>query len=480
MQNKRHHNITQTFKKSIGICFDDYGRPIINANLFIKHFLTLHDIVVSDGTRFYIWLNRHVWSEVTVFDIKRKLRNLLHSYERDIWSIGIEHSLMAVLPLACAKAESLKSSVNKINVRNGLIDLGTFELEPHDRNVFSTLQLPIDYDSKAKCPDFQEFLEQVFMGDKQLIRLTQEWMGYAISPGVEAQKFLILYSDGASGKSTLCDILFALAGGYKNVSCVALGDLGKRFQRSQLVDKVLNLSTESDVSGAMDTQALKAIVSGDPLQIERKGQDPFTYRGNVKIVAAVNHLPYPRDKSYAFTRRLVIIPFLRRFVDEPKAEHEAKIDREMMSRLLPELPGILNFALKGLKRLKKNDYRFTESERASEVLASYIRDVNPILDFEKVCIVSADKERVSTNAVYAAFRNWCYDNGHSRSVSFTKRRFLHEFRVLLRSEGVVYDERKSNGKKYFYGIAFSKTGKAYVPREQAEPILVSSIDDLCS
>ena len=466
-------------EKNIGLLYNQYGQCVgVNPNLFVAYFLEHNDMVVSDGIRYYVYKRKHVWAEISEFDVKRKLRQLLHSHEEDVWSNGIERSLVGVLPLESPKAELLRSAENYINLRNGLINLDSFELEPHQRDVFSTLQLPIEYDPDAKCPNFRAFLRDVFMGDKELVRLLQECMGYAISPSVEAQKFFILYSDGASGKSTFCDILFELAGGAANVSCVALADLGKRFQRSQLVDKVLNLSTESDVSGILDTQAIKAITSGDPIQIERKGENPFTYKVNAKIVAAVNHLPYPRDKSYAFVRRMTIIPFLRRFVDDPKAEHEAKIDREIKSRLLDELPGILNFALNGLRRLRENELQFSESKKAKKIIASYERDVNPLLDFVKVCVTRSVKDRISTDAFYAIFREWCYENGHTRSASLTKRRFLHELRVTLRSEGITFREQKSNGRQFFQGIKFSKAGGAFVPREYQPIVEVDSIDDL--
>ena len=109
----------------------------------------------------------------------------------------------------------LRSPEGFVNLKNGLYSLDTFSLHPHDSGVFSTVQIPIFFDPKAKCPRFKAFLGQVLGSDKKLVRLMVEILGYALSPSIKAQKFFIFTSKGSSGKSTLCNILYELAGGMK-------------------------------------------------------------------------------------------------------------------------------------------------------------------------------------------------------------------------------------------------------------------------
>jgi putative DNA primase/helicase len=466
--NKKHildEQDSQDFPEDVGLRFDEKGKLTVNPNVFLRYYLKSHLTVIFGESQYFRYSRkRRVWQKIKPMEIKRQLRALLHSYEPDSWNPNIERLCMTVLPLACGRAEKLKSPEGYINVENGLISLETLSLEPHDMKVFSTTQLPIAFDPKARCPEFKAFLREIFMGDKELIRLVQEIMGYILSPRVDAQKFFIFYSPGASGKSTLCDILLALAGGEENVSTIALADLNKKFARSQIFGKVLNLSTESDVSGGLDTQALKSLSAGDIIQLESKGKDPITYRASAKLVFAVNSLPYPKDRTFALVRRMVIIPFLRRFVDNPSGRHEAKIDRDIKSRLLPELAGIFSFAFTGLRRLIENDYKFSESQKVNKLVAGYIRDVNPLLDFVKTCVRAKDGERLSADHVYDSFKRWCVSNGHTRSSSLTKRRFLREFRIQLSGENIVYTERKSNGVRFFYGVEFSQSAKTSASR----------------
>jgi putative DNA primase/helicase len=467
------------FAEDIGLMYDNKGKLSLNPNLFLRFYLKSHPTAILGENQYLRYSKkRHVWEKIKPMEIKRQIRKLLHFYEPDSWNPNIERLCMTVLPLMCVRVEKLKTSEGYINVENGIINLKTLSLEPHDMKIFSITQLPIIFDPKAKCPEFRAFLREIFMGDKELIRLIQEIMGYILSPRVDAQKFFIFYSPGASGKSTLCDILLELAGGEENVSTIALADLNKKFARSQIFGKVLNLSTESDVSGGMDTQALKSLSAGDIIQLESKGKDPITYRPSAKLVFAINSLPYPKDRSFALVRRMVIIPFLRRFVDNPTGKYEAKIDRDIKSRLLPELPGIFTFALGGLQRLMENDYKFSESRRVSKLLMSYIRDVNPLLDFVKSYIRAKDGERLSTDHLYDCFKRWCVSNGHTRSSSLTKRRFLRELRTQLSEQNIPFSEGKSNGSRFFYGVTFSKSAKTSTQqRGNVEEIRQSLISD---
>jgi putative DNA primase/helicase len=179
-------------------------------------------------------------------------------------------------------------------------------------------------------------------------------MGYCLSNSVKAHKMFIFLGEGSNGKSVLCEIMTALAGGIENVSNVPIKDFNQRFSLSQIADKTLNISTENDTNTDLDTQLLKAITAGEPIQMEEKFQSPFSYKPYVKLVFAMNKMPETRDKSYGFERRLTIVPFDMRFVDDPTSENEIKVDRYLTDKLIKEeLEGILTFAMRGLMRLRK-------------------------------------------------------------------------------------------------------------------------------
>ena len=460
MKNRRYD-----IDKRFGGFYDEQGRLLkVNVNLLLSRYLKRHPTVCLGDARYFCYCKKsNVWREASLIDIKRSIRQFLHSFEPDSWSYVIDRDCSTIFPLICPKAEMLRSPEGFVNLKNGLYSLDTFSLHPHDSGIFSTVQIPIFFDPKAKCPRFKAFLGQVLGGDKKLVRLMVEILGYALSPSTKAQKFFIFTSKGSSGKSTLCNILYELAGGPKNVSSVPLNKLNDRFSKSVMLEKVLNLNTESDTHHRFDPSTLKAIVTGDPVMIEYKGKQPFSARITAKQVFAVNTLPQARDHSYSYLRRLILVNFPMTFVDDPKGPLEAKVDCNIEERLLDELPGIFNLAMRGLKRLQKNDYRFSRSEASERYLDEYTKELNPVLDFATSQVRKNDKAEVSTAELYFSFCGWLSVNGFSRTTLPETRRFLRELRMQLNSLRIPYTERKSGNSRYFRGIELTQEARALAP-----------------
>lgn len=114
-----------------------------------------------------------------------------------------------------------------LNVNNGMIDLKTGRLLPHDRNKHITKLSVIDYDPKAIAPTWIAFIERIFSGNQDLIRFVQKMFGYSLTGSTREQCFFILYGNGRNGKSTLLNILLELLG----------NSLGKTAAPSLLMSK---------------------------------------------------------------------------------------------------------------------------------------------------------------------------------------------------------------------------------------------------
>ena len=419
------------------------------ASIYTQFFPTVYQ---EDGKFYFQYSKKRVWVKTSLLEITRQIKKIVHSLYPDFWKAGFNKEIEAILPLTCKTVKQLEKATDYINLRNGLFSLTTFELEPHRKKIFSTTQLDFSYDPKAKCPEFEKFLSDVFLGNKRLKKILAEAFGYGLSPHIEAQKFFLLYSEGSSGKSVACDVLYHLAGGKEQVSSVALRDLSNNFQRSQMYRKLVNISTENE--GKFNSQALKAITSGDLIQLEFKGKDPFSDVITAKMFFAVNTLPVANDKTFAYMRRVVLIPFLARFVSEPdKAQkREKKLNPNIKEKLLQELPGIFNWAMRGLKRLIKNKYQFTKSKVAQKVLGAYAREVNPICSFINDAITANKKSEITQDRLYATYTVWAKKNGERVE---SKRSFLKDLRRNLHEAKIPFGERKSNGKRFFTCITLN-------------------------
>ena len=419
-------------------------------------------VITNDGKLFYIYENNY-WNEVSFHMLKKMFRKLFSSYEPDKWNGKVQYAYLDSFTLEAPDVSDLEKSLNYINVQNGLLNIDTMKLGKHNRNIFTTVQLPIDYDPTAKCPTFEYFLDDVFQGDTELIMLAQEILGYCIGNSVQAQKLFILLGDGANGKSLFCNVAIALCG-EENTSSISLRKLSQQFAKAALVDKLLNVSTENEMTGdSLNTEDIKAISAGDLITVERKYHDPYQTRLHVKLLYAVNRMPYSKDNTYAITRRLIILPFDKTYVESNPNANQGQIDLTLEGRIMGELSGILNYALEGLQRLKANNYVFTRAQKSVGVLEEYKIEINPFLDFVNTCIEPADSNskkqddrEIEIGTLLCGFKEWCYYCNHKKLQETSLKRLLKEVRITLKSLNMPFSERKSSGNQYFTGIRFTK------------------------
>jgi P4 family phage/plasmid primase-like protien len=449
--NKSHGSYTQAQLKKIGFIFNEKtNKPMwVNENIYASHVLQVMSLLYfGPGERFYNY-NNGLWQTNDYNLVARKLRNLLHSYVQNIWTMKMEKGYMEALIREAPRVEKLDSNRNFINLENGMLNLNTLLLEKHEKEFYSTIRVPIYYDPEAQCPQFIKFLNEVFEQDHERVELVSQIFGYCLTSETKAQKAFIFYGKGSNGKSVLIDLLLQLCG-KENVSAVTLKELDNPFSRFELLDKLLNISTENEVgSGELNTQYLKAIVAGDPIRVEKKHETGFMYQPFCKLVFGLNNLPYSKDKSYGFQRRLIIVPFDRTFDTNEQ-------DVDLPIKLQKELPGILNFALKGLESLKKNNYKFVESKAVSNAVEAYSEQLNPIRAFVNEMIVAGDyDDRILNRSLKEAFSNWCDDNGIN--TQYNGPTVLNRIRDVLKDKHISFSlDKGSGGQRGLKGIRWSQ------------------------
>jgi phage/plasmid-associated DNA primase len=202
------------------------------------------------------------------------------------------------------------------------------------------------------------------------------------------------------------------------------------------------------------------------LNIERKFEAPFSYRPYVKLVFPINRMPGSGDFSGGFQRRVLIVPFDREFVHNPKegSELQMKADTGIAEKLLEELDGIFVFAMESLQRLEGNDYQFSSCNVIDERVADYFQTVNPYCDFVETCIepvfINGFLQRgikITIDSMYEIFCFWTMKTGNSKVLQCSnKRMVLREIRSILKRKN-WYDVSKRNtsgGKNYFPGVRF--------------------------
>ena len=268
------------------------------------------------------------------------------------------------------------STKNVITFANGLMDLDDpSDLIPHSPKWCSTVCLPFAYDPAATCPAWEKFLAEVFEGDQVRVALVQEFFGYCLSSDTSLQKALILVGKPRSGKGTIQRILGALVG-PDNSTGFSLERLATEFGPSALVNKAVALVGEVELSAnpqrAKIVEVLKSIIGEDSISINTKYESNFpSLRLPTRFVIASNSVPRLLDASGALAHRFLFVPFEMSFV--------GREDIHLEEKLLRELPGIANWALAGLKRLRAAGGRFTLGDGHKRLASQYAADTSPIM-----------------------------------------------------------------------------------------------------
>ncbi len=372
-----------------------------HVQLLIQDILEQYKIIYIDKIGFYIY--RNYWQKVSKEAIEHIFYLQLDNLSRPKY-LNEASQLLKVKTFRTL--EKTPQNRNRLVLLNGTLDFSDWNNLIFYENQFfpddyCMIQLNCNYNPTAECPTFENFLQSTFEGDKEIIALVGEMFGYCLTTATGFEKAFLLYGEGSNGKSVLLDVLQNLLT-LQNICSVSMSDLHKPFSRSSLKDKLVNISTELETE-VMDTGYFKKIISGDIIDAQFKFKDSFEFQPFCKLIFAMNKLPIVRDRSGGFYRRLILIPFDRVFTEREQ-------DKELKVKLSKELDGILQFALKGLKRLAENK-EFTYSQKCNRLLNQYKLDSNPVEQFFVECIAQDENSSIATLDLYKHYRQYCLENG---------------------------------------------------------------------
>jgi putative DNA primase/helicase len=294
-----------------------------------------------------------------------------------------------------------------VNFENGMFDIKTGGLGKHKPEYYSTTRIPYKYNPIAQCDLWIKSLNEIFEGNSKKIELMQEFFGYCLSDDNEQKKGFLLLGDTDTGKSTIIDT-FRQVVGHSNISNVPLHNLADEQHNCGLINKMVNIDPDVD-KNAKDYEREFKIITGGRHEIIRtspKFVPTFEFTPKCKLILAANIFPRVTDQSSAFYQRLLVVPCERKFLDHEK-------DRTLDVKLLNELPGIFNWMIRGLNRLKQRG-SFEKHEFAVEALNDLREESNPVDVFFKEHI-EADvigKFQAEKGEVYIKYVEWCKINGN--------------------------------------------------------------------
>lgn len=296
-----------------------------------------------------------------------------------------------------------------IPTRNGLVHVDTGALTPATPRLFVPYSLPFDYAPDAEAPlAWLRFLVSLWGDDSASIDCLQEWLGYLLTADTAQQKALLIVGPRRSGKGTIGRVIVQLLGEC-NVASPTLASLGNNFGLEPLIGKTVALMSDARLGAHADiasiAENLLRLTGEDSISVPRKFKADFTARLLARVVVLTNEVPTFRDAASALPSRFILLRTARSFYG---AEDHA-LDRKLSA----ELPGILVWALQGLRRLRERG-RFEQPASGAAQLRLMEDLASPIRSFLRdACVIEAGAQ-VPVAKLYEAWRVWCKEHGRDQ------------------------------------------------------------------
>jgi len=345
-----------------------------------------------------------------------------------------------------------RSGRGLIAFKNGVLNSKTTEFkEGNQKDLFFQTKLAYEFDLTADCPEFLKWLSWAVGADKVI--LVRAFCRAVLTGYTTGEKFLHLIGAGGSGKSTLQQVLIALAG-FSGTHTSDLETIEtNRFEAHSLIGKrLLLLTDEASFSKRLDT--LKKLTSAsDTLRAERKyGTQVVNFKPELLVSIASNEHISSSDISSGLERRRLTLVMNNVVPPSQRRDLLSVYADRVEGELAPELPGIAAWALNmgetSMKEVLANPVKFCPHLNATNLEALVFN--NPICAWLAECCLYAPNSHTTLGGgafrpsideqerglyvknayqeIYASYANFAKSNGYKAAA---KPRFVDRLKETV-------------------------------------------------
>ena len=302
-----------------------------------------------------------------------------------------------------------------LNCENVTFNLQTGESSRHSADDLLTQICPVEYDPKALCYNWHEFLATVFDGDQALIDYVQKICGYALHGSTGAKLWFIVYGTTDTGKSTFLNTLLKVFGSDYAMPTELDTLLTKDQYRIpaefyRMKDKRLVIATETGITQKrrLDVPFIKMLTGGEKAVARPLYGQMEEFEPRLKLFLGTNHYPEAPLDDKGFWRRSRVIPFNHTIPEEDQVQ-------DFINKVLrPEFPGILRWCIEGFRKWAEAK-QLEMPPAVQSAVDAYREAMSPVALFIKNrCTV--DKKpgaviEVPVADLYVKFVAWCCESG---------------------------------------------------------------------
>jgi putative DNA primase/helicase len=369
--------------------------------------------------------------------------------------------LTCAAPFCVVKPEAWNAAQRLVYVGNGTIRFvreedversgevpvfkgrAVFTPEGWQREDRVTRLVPVDYDPKATCPKWRDFIatylpEALVPG---VARTVQIYSGLGLT-GLPVQRMFFHYGLGANGKSVFLEVLArvlgplceglpaeSISGQAQNAAGGASPDLarlpGVRFLRI----------TELPQGEPLREALVKRLTGGEKMDVRTLFKGYFSFQPQFKAHMSGNGYPTISGSDNGIWRRMAVVPWKVTIPEDQQRDFE-----EVVREFMPEAPGILNWLIEGMELYDSEGLHFPPA--MVDAAKEYRDEMDPISLFIERCIRKADPDadaQIRANFLFEAYTAWSEANGKKPKTQTQFGRVLGaRFQKRETSAGNVY------------------------------------------
>lgn len=332
-----------------------------------------------------------------------------------------------------------------LNTSNGYVDLSSGILYEHDIKKMFSQQADVDYTDNIDCPEWSEFLDQIFDNDQELIHYIQKAVGYSATGSIKEQVMFILYGNGRNGKSIFIDTISDILGTYaKSMQAdsimVRQNSSGANSDIARLESARLVTSSEPNEGVRLDEGLVKQLTGGDKVTARYLYGKEFEFKPQFKLWLATNHKPIIRGTDDGIWRRLMLIPFKVQIPTD-------KVDKDLKYKLQRESVGILNWIVEGALMWQREGLNPPAS--VTNASRQYREEMDVISLFVDDCCEVSDSYRAPAGELFKKYQSWANENSE---YSMSKQKFGREMRQK-------FEMKKTMNGRFYLGLKISQDSR---------------------
>ena len=386
------------------------------------------------------------YAEVIINDMKidafqeedektRKARFM--NVERAFSSRGKENLLKEAMhqkDIPCVN-DSFDRHAMLLNTFSGVVNLESGELIEHDKELMLKSITPYDVDFKKKPKRWLKFLNEVFLGDQEVIDFVHKAVGYTLTGSIKEQSMFVCHGEGDNGKSVFLDVISRMLGDYSaNASVETLlerkGGNTNTSDLARLKGARFVTTGENNEGVRLNEGLIKQMTGGEKITARFLYGTEFEFYPEFKLWLATNHKPIIRGTDHGIWRRIHAIPFKLKVAEKDK-------DKDLVPKLIEEMPQILGWAINGC--LQWQEHGLVQPKTIADATQEYKNEMDTIKTFIDDCINDVDGWETPASDVYKVYEQWAR-NSNEYVMSLTKfgKELNKRYEKLRRSHGNVY------------------------------------------